>query len=55
LRNETKKERTLGSTDESIVLSVIANPEPQDSAIDVNAQGAMMKADSARPKPAHTL
>jgi hypothetical protein len=35
--------------DESIILGVVADPEPQDSAIDVNAQGAMMKADSARP------
>src|ERR1700686_3243654 len=36
-QNDTKKERSPGLTDESIVLGVVANPEPQDSALDVNA------------------
>ena len=34
---------------------MIADPEPQDSALDINAECAMVKADSARPKPAHAL
>jgi hypothetical protein len=34
---------------------VVADPEPQDPALDINAEGAMMKAYSARPKAAHTL
>jgi hypothetical protein len=29
---------------------VIADPKPQDSALDVNAEGAMIKADSTRPE-----
>jgi hypothetical protein len=36
--------------DDAIILGVIADPEPQDSALDVNPEGAMVKADSARPK-----
>jgi hypothetical protein len=34
---------------------VVADPEPQDSGLDINAEGAMVKADSAGPKPAHAL
>src|ERR1019366_2001270 len=34
---------------------MIADPEPQDSALDINSEGAIMKPDSARPKPAHAL
>jgi hypothetical protein len=49
----TAKSRRLG--DESIVLGVIANPEPQDRTLDLNAEGAMAKADPARPEPPHTF
>lgn len=41
--------------DEAIIFGVVADPEPQDSALDINAQGAMMKTDSAGPKPAQAL
>ena len=34
---------------------MIADPEPQDPALDINAQSAMMEAYSARPKAAHTF
>jgi hypothetical protein len=34
---------------------VIADPEPQDSALDINTEASMVKADSARPKPAYAL
>ncbi len=34
---------------------MIADPEPQDSALDINSEAAMMKPDSARPKPARAL
>jgi hypothetical protein len=34
---------------------VVANPEPQDTVLDVDAKSAMVKADSARPKPADAL
>ena len=34
---------------------MIANPEPQDPTLDLNAEGAMVKADSARPKPTYAL
>jgi len=44
-----------GLADDAIILRVIADPEPQDSALDIDAKGAMVKANSARPKPAHTL
>ena len=50
---ETPKSRWLA--DEAIIFGVIADPEPQDSALHVNAEGAMVKADAARPKPAHAL
>ncbi len=50
---ETPKSR--GLADEAIIFGVVADPEPQDSALDINAEGAMVKADSARPKPAHAL
>jgi hypothetical protein len=41
--------------DEAIIFGVIADPEPQDSVLDINAERAMVTADSARPKPAHPL
>ena len=50
---DTAKSR--GLADEAIIFGVIADPEPQDSAFDINAEGAMVKADAARPKPAHAL
>ena len=34
---------------------MIADPKPQDSVLDIDAKGAMVKADSARPEPAHAL
>jgi hypothetical protein len=36
-----------GLAGEAVILSVVADPEPQDPALDVNAKGAMMKPDSA--------
>ena len=36
-------------------LGGVVADEPQDSGLDINAEGAMVKADSARPKPAHAL
>jgi len=44
-----------GSADQAVVLGVVANPEPQDPAFDIDAERAVMKAYSARPKAAHTL
>jgi hypothetical protein len=44
-----------GLADEAIIFIVIADPEPQDSSLYINSEGAMVKADSARPKPAHAL
>lgn len=58
LRMTTASEDTAksrGLADEAIIFGVIADPEPQDSAFDINAEGAMVKADAARPKPAHAL
>ena len=54
-QNDTKIERSHWLADESIVRGVVADPEPQDSVLDVNAQAAMVKADAACPKPAHTF
>jgi hypothetical protein len=42
-------------SDEAIVLRVVADPEPQNPALHVYAECPMLKADSARPKPAHAL
>jgi len=47
--------KSRGLADEAIIFGVIADPEPQDSALDINSESTMMKADSARPKPAHAL
>jgi len=44
-----------GLADEAIIFGVVTDPEPQDSALDINPQAAMVKPDSARPKPAHAL
>ena len=58
LRMTTASEDTVksrGLADEAIIFGVIADPEPQDSTLDINAEGAMMKAYSARPKAAHTF
>jgi hypothetical protein len=44
-----------GLADETVILGVVADPEPQDPALDINTEGAMTKAYSARPKAAHTL
>lgn len=50
---QTRKSR--GLADEAIVLGVVADPEPHNPALDINAEGAMIKAYSARPKAGHTL
>jgi len=34
---------------------VVADPEPQDCSFDINAEGAMVKTDPARPKATHAL
>ncbi|HWJ41084.1 MAG TPA: hypothetical protein VNT29_08115 [Candidatus Limnocylindrales bacterium] len=36
-----------GLANEAIIFGVIADPEPQDSAIDIDSEGAMVKADPA--------
>ena len=45
----------LGLADEAVVLGMVADPEPQDPAADSDAERAMMKAYSARPKAAYAL
>jgi hypothetical protein len=47
--------KNRGLSEEAIILGVVADPEPQDPALDINPEGAMMKAYPARPKAAHTL
>jgi hypothetical protein len=34
---------------------VVANPKPQDSVLDVDAEGTIIETDSARPEPTHAL
>jgi hypothetical protein len=41
--------------DETIILGVPADPEPQDPALDSNAEGAMMNTYSTRPETIHTF
>ncbi|MBF6570927.1 MAG: hypothetical protein IVW54_18845 [Candidatus Binataceae bacterium] len=53
--HDNKTPESRGLADEAIVFGVVADPEPQNSALDINAEGAMVKADSARPEPAHAL
>jgi hypothetical protein len=48
---QTRKSR--GLADEAVVLGVVADPEPQNPTLDINAEGAMIKAYSARSKAAH--
>ena len=48
--NETIGEKWLAY--QAFIFGVISDPKPQDSALDIDAEGAMVKADSARPKPA---
>jgi hypothetical protein len=40
---------------EAIIFAVVTDPEPQNSTLDVDAKGAMVKADSTRPEPVHAL